>query len=161
MVSDIGLEEARTVLELGPGTGAFTKAIENTISPEALLLAIEVNHELAEELRENVTRAIIIEDSAENISKHLAAHGRKSADVILSGLPWASFSNDLQERLLDAVANALEPGAKFATFSYSHAILLPAARAFRRRLAKRFSNFETTPAVWRNLPPAYVYRCTR
>ena len=42
----------------------------------------------------------------------------KDVDCVLSGLPWAIFSKDLQRRILEQVASVLKPGGKFATFAY-------------------------------------------
>jgi phosphatidylethanolamine/phosphatidyl-N-methylethanolamine N-methyltransferase len=162
MVEDMGLREARTVVELGPGTGCFTRAILDEIGPETLFLAVEVNPEFARHLRAELpSRVQVINDSIEHLAEHLSAHGRPAADCILSGIPWAGFSGPLQERLLGAVASALRPGGRFATFAYIHAASLPSARRFRRLLEARYREVQTTPVVWRNLPPAFVYRCEK
>jgi phosphatidylethanolamine/phosphatidyl-N-methylethanolamine N-methyltransferase len=42
-----------------------------------------------------------------------------------------------------------------------HAAWLPASRRFRQRLERHFKRVETTPIVWRNLPPAFVFCCAR
>jgi phosphatidylethanolamine/phosphatidyl-N-methylethanolamine N-methyltransferase len=36
--------------------------------------------------------------------------------------------------------------------------MLPAGRRFRRTLEQRFERVEARPIVWRNAPPALVYR---
>jgi phospholipid N-methyltransferase len=161
MTEDMGLEEAQTVVELGPGTGVFTRAICERVPPEALVMAVEIDPRMAALLRPRFPRARIVNDSAERLDEHLAAAGRKEADAILSGLPWVSFPADLQSRLLAAVVSALRPGGRFATFAYSHAAWLPPGRRFRKLLDDRFAAVETTRVVWPNLPPAFVYRCRR
>jgi phospholipid N-methyltransferase len=55
----------------------------------------------------------------------------------------------------------MRPGARFATFAYSHAAWMPPARKFRELLDSRFSQVETSKVVWRNVPPAFVYRCRK
>ena len=37
----------------------------------------------------------------------------------------------------------------------------PTTVRFRRLMQERFATFETTPTIWRNVPPAYVYRCRK
>lgn len=162
MVSGMGLRDAATVVELGPGTGSFTLAILEQIPRDALLLAFELNPRLAARLRSRLPpRVRVVNASSEHMAEHLAALGRTSADCILSGLPWAGFSRHEQQRLLDAVARALRPGGRFATFAYVHAAGLPAGRRLARLLKERFRTVETSPVVWRNLPPAFVYRCEK
>ena len=161
MVEDMGLEEAQTVVELGPGTGSFTQAIETRLRPDAFFLALELNPEFATLLASRTSRATVIQDSAEHIARHLEAHGRPQADAIFCGLPWASFPVSLQERIMSAVIDALRPGGRFATFAYIHACWFPTARKFNRWLRSRFPSVSTTRVVWRNLPPAFVYRCRK
>ncbi len=67
----------------------------------------------------------------------------------------------MQHRILKAVLQSLAPGGQFVGFAYVHAMWLPTTLQFRRRLLRHFSRVETTPVVWRNLPPAFVYRCWR
>ncbi len=161
VVAEMGLEDARTVVELGPGTGPFTRIISERAHPEALVLALELNPRLAAELVRRFARVQIVNDSAERLPEHLTSRGCDHADCILSGLPFAGFSEDLQRRLLDAVVTALAPGGRFATFAYVHAAWLPPGRRFRRLLESRFSRVQRTSTVWRNLPPAFVYRCEK
>lgn len=161
MSEDMGLRDARTVIELGPGTGVFTRAICDRVAPDALVMAVEINPEMAALLTDRYPRVRVVNDSAEHLDRLLGAAGRVEADAILSGLPWAGFSRDLQERLLIAVLKVLRPGGRFATFAYSHAAWLPPGRRFRRLLEQHFGTVRTTGIVWRNLPPAFVYRCER
>ena len=161
MVEDMGIPEADTVVELGPGTGVFTRVIEEQLRPGARFLSFEINPELAAELTRRFPRVHVVNDSVENIRHHLNAAGRRDVDATISGLPWAAFSRDRQEKLLDATVQALKPGGRFATFAYSHAAWLPPGRRFRELLDSRFKHVETSKVVWRNTPPAFVYRCRK
>jgi phosphatidylethanolamine/phosphatidyl-N-methylethanolamine N-methyltransferase len=161
MTEDMGLEHARTVVELGPGTGVFTRAICERVTAEALVMAVEIDPRMAALLTPRFPRVRVVNDSAEHLDRFLADAGRKEADAILSGLPWASFPSGLQKTLLAAVVGALRQGGRFATFAYPHASWLPPGRRFRELLTESFAAVETTRVVWPNLPPAFVYRCRR
>jgi phospholipid N-methyltransferase len=161
MTADMGLESAHTVVELGPGTGVFTRAICERVPAEALVLAVEIDPRMVALLEPRFPRVRIVNGSAEHLDQWLADAGRSKADAILSGLPWAGFPEELQRRLLAAAVGALRPGGRFATFAYSHAAWLPPGRRFRALLAASFGSVEVTRVVWPNLPPAFVYRCTR
>jgi phospholipid N-methyltransferase len=161
MVEDMGLASADTVVELGPGTGVFTRVIAERVRPDALVLAFEIDGGLARELQQQMPRVRVVNDSAETLGDQLRACGRASADAILSGLPWANFSRELQERLLGAVVAGLRPGGRFATFAYVPAAHFPPGRRFRALLEASFPRVETTRLVYRNFPPAFVYRCVK
>jgi phospholipid N-methyltransferase len=161
MVTGVTLQSADTVVELGPGTGAFTRAIQDTIVPSATFFALEINQEFATNLRRQFPDLTVHHDSAEKLPEYLAHHGKSEVDCILSGLPWASLPMKVTAGTMTAVAESLRPGGTFATFAYAHAVYLPKARSFRRRLEGLFAKVETSPVVWRNLPPAFVYQCTK
>jgi phosphatidylethanolamine/phosphatidyl-N-methylethanolamine N-methyltransferase len=162
MVDKLCLRDAETVVEIGPGTGALTRAILDDIAPHTLLLAVELNPRFAAHLRETLpARVDVVNGSGEHLAEYLRERGRREADCIVSGLPWASFTRELQERLLSSVVGALRPGGRFTTFAYVHGLLFPSARRLGRMLGARFASVERSKIVWRNLPPAFVYRCSK
>lgn len=157
--ADLGA--ASFVVELGPGTGVFTEAALRKLPTEARLLAIEQNPELAEMTRLRCPRATVVVDSAVQLPHHLATLGRNDCDRIICGLPWAAFSESLQNSLLEAITGALRPGGRLLTFAYLQGLLLPAGQKFRRKLRASFRHTTTTRVEWRNLPPAFVYIAER
>jgi phospholipid N-methyltransferase len=161
ITAEIGIESARVVVEYGPGTGAFTGAILQRLAPGAVFFAIEQNPQMAAVLRQRFPSVTVYEDSVANLGRLLQESGIEAVDCIVSGLPWASFSSRLQDELLGQTLAALRPGGRFATFAYLQGLLMPAGRRFRHKLHACFSQVERSPVVWCNLPPAFVYRCTR
>lgn len=161
MVADIGLEQAKVVVEIGPGTGAFTRAIQKEISPSAFYLAVEIDKVFANHLKRQFPGLKVVNDSAERLDRHLQNFGHAEADCVLSGLPWAGFNADEQERLLSAVIRTLKPGGMMTTYAFNHVAWRSGARAFRKLLESSFSEVTTTRTEWRNLPPAFVYRCRK
>ena len=69
------------------------------------------------------------------------------------------MSAEIQERILDKVTASLSPNGMFTTFTYVHAFWLPGARRFREWLERRFGQVCISRIVWKNSPPALVYRC--
>jgi phospholipid N-methyltransferase len=161
MVEDVGLASARTVVELGPGTGAITRAIVPELGTTTLFVAVEYNPGFAAELKRRFPRATVVNDTAERLPELLAEQGRERADCVLSSLPFAAFPHGLQRRLLDAALRSLVPGGLFVTYAYVPAAWLKPGRLLRSLLSSRFERVDTTPIVWRNLPPAFVYRCRK
>lgn len=71
--------------------------------------------------------------------------------MIFSGLPLLSLPTELREAILRAVYNALGPNGVFVQFQYTSLTQPDLSRYFtweRQRVLK-------------NVPPAWVYRCTR
>jgi phosphatidylethanolamine/phosphatidyl-N-methylethanolamine N-methyltransferase len=161
MIEGLPLDEAKLVVELGPGTGAFTRVIQKELQPSALFLALEINQNFATHLKRRFPRVHVINDSAERLDQHLRALGQSSADCVLSGLPWAGFTAEDQERLLKAVLGALRPGGFLTTYAYNHVAWLPGGRRFRKLLQANFTSVTTTRTEWRNFPPAFVYCCRK
>lgn len=163
IVAEIGLEEASLVVEYGPGSGAFTGEIVRRMPDDADFIALENNPEMIGMLRRAHPEVSVVHESIARATDVLREHGWEppAVDAIVSGLPWASFDEDLQDRLLEATVDILRPGAHFATFAYIHGMVLPSARSFRQKLDRHFDEVTTSPIVWRNLPPAFVYRCKR
>lgn len=161
IVRQAGVRKAKTIVEFGPGTGSFTREILKQKSPSAFFVGIEANPRLAEKLKMQLPEAYIVADSAEHTLSILHDNNLSSADCIVSGLPWAAFPTELQDKLLDATVNSLCPGGRFATFAYLQGFLLPSGQRFRKRLRETFSKVYPSRIIWRNLPAAFVYHCIK
>lgn len=159
MTTSVGLERARTVVELGPGTGVFTDAVLARLAPDARLVAVELNPVLAARLSATRldTRLTVVQGSA----AELAAAVGEPVEAVISGLPWTVMPRERRGHILDAVTEVLVPGGRFTTFAYVHAAWTPPARDFTAELGRRFDRLERSTVVWRNLPPAFVHRATR
>ncbi|MBB5083993.1 class I SAM-dependent methyltransferase [Nonomuraea endophytica] len=149
------------VVELGSGTGAFSRAIQERLDGRGRHLALDVNERFTALLAERFTGLDAVTADARDLAAILAERGFGQADAIISGLPWASFRQERQRELLDAVVDALSPEGAFTTFAYIHARQFTPARRFRRLLADRFEEVVLGRTVWANLPPALVYHCRR
>lgn len=161
MVDWLDWDEINSVVEFGPGTGVFTEAIEKRAREGTKLIAIERDAELAEITRNRCPEVTVRKACVSEAASICEEEGIASADAILCGLPWASFSEELQNTLLNEMFEILPPGGKFATFAYWQGLALPAGLRFRRVLRQHFSEVEQSPTAWKNLPPAFVYRCVR
>jgi phosphatidylethanolamine/phosphatidyl-N-methylethanolamine N-methyltransferase len=159
MLHGCDLANSKAVVEFGPGTGSFTRLILERISRETCFFALELDVNHVERLRKRFPGIKVHNDSASHVRKYLARYNHRYADYIISGLPWANMSAELQERILDKVMSSLSPGGMFTTFTYVHAFWLPGARRFREWLERRFGDIRISRIVWRNTPPALVYRC--
>ncbi|MFW5418162.1 methyltransferase domain-containing protein [Nocardiopsis sp. CNT-189] len=149
------------VVELGPGTGPFTGAIQRRLGGRGRHLAVEINPRFAEVVSARFPGAEVVRRDAAELRGLLEERGIGGADAVVSGLPWAVFTPRAQRSILSAVAASLAPGGAFTTFTYEHARPLPAAIRFRRLLGAVFEEVVTGRTVWANLPPAVVYHARR
>jgi phospholipid N-methyltransferase len=153
MLAPIVFETAQCIVEFGPGTGVFTKIMLQKMRPDAVLLAFEINPTFIEELQ-NIKddRLIIINDSAEKIEDYLNKYNQKSADFIVSSLPFAMIPDEVVHAILTNSDNMLSDEGKYIQFQYS----LNAKKkleAYFSKVVIRFTFF--------NLPPAFVYICEK
>lgn len=158
VVGSCDFKPGATVVELGPGTGAFTELLLKRLAGRGRLLALEISDTNVGVLRRRFAPCEIIHDSAEYLARYVERHG---ADCIISGLAWGTMAPAMQDRIFDAMLESLTRDGQFVAFGYIHAKWFPTSRRFRRRLLEHFPRVEATPIVWRNLPPAFVYRCWR
>ena len=156
MVSGIDLSEPGHIVELGPGTGAFTAAIVERLGPKTRFLAVDIDPAFVAELQRRWPRIDSVCASAESLASLAAERAMTPIDHIVSGLPFVSLPPPMTRQILDQVARVLRPGGTFTTFQYVHGYGLPPAVSFRRGLSAKLGAPPAVRLVVRNLPPAFV-----
>ncbi len=142
----IGPQTGR-VVEFGPGTGVFTRALlDRGVLPDNLTL-FELNPDFATALRAKFHGVHIVTGGAQSVADHCADVG-----AIVSGLPLLSFPAALTRAILLSSIHAMRPDGVMHQFTYG-------ARAPVPDDIRASLNLAVTPGprVWRNLPPARVY----
>lgn len=155
ILKEAQLKPGQTIVELGPGTGAFTNRILNSISADSQYVGLEINESFAEHLQRIYPDANIHQDSARNINNYVT-----KCDRIISGLPWTAFKKKKQTDLLQQLHGTLVEDGLFLTFAYPPFHYLPRGQAFQAALGETFSSVKKTATVL-NLPPAFVYVCRK
>jgi phosphatidylethanolamine/phosphatidyl-N-methylethanolamine N-methyltransferase len=145
-----------TVVELGPGTGAFTQLIQDRLGGRGRHLAIELNPRLAGLLGRRFPGVEVVHANAVDLPELMAERGL-SADVVVSGLPWVAYRPVAGVSLLPLVAGSLSPEGVFTQFAYNWTRWAPPARQHLHGLRTTFEEVVLSRTVWRNLPPALVY----
>jgi phosphatidylethanolamine/phosphatidyl-N-methylethanolamine N-methyltransferase len=161
MIEPIPLQGDPVVVELGPGTGSFTRHIETRLAGRGRQVAVEVNPTLAARLAARHPRVDVLTADAARLPEILAALGVPQVDVVVCGLPWAAFDPVTQAAILDAVKTVLTPEGAFTTFGYGIWRWTPAALRMRNLLLAEFEEVVIGRTVTRNLPPAFVYYARR
>lgn len=150
---------ARRVIELGGGTGVFTRALLASGIAADDLMVVELNPELHQHLHKMFPQAHVVRGDARELGRIAADDGyaaRGPADAIVSGLGMLSMPRQLQQDIMAAALACLRPGGRFVQFTYGPAV--PVAQEVVETL-----NLEARKGTtaWRNLPPATVYVFTK
>lgn len=161
VVDWIDWEQTSTLIEWGPGTGSFTKLILERKPESCRYLAMELSPEMCDVLRKRFPDIEIRQESVTEVVKICENECIEEVDCVVSGLPWAVFSEEIQNEFMRALMCVLKPGGQFTTFAYLHGLPTPAGRRFKTKLCEFFSEVSMSETVWANVPPAIVYRCKR
>jgi phospholipid N-methyltransferase len=154
MLESIDYSNINVIVELGPGTGVFTRRIAKNLPENVFLLVFELNEEFYLQLNEefNQPNVVIIHDSAEQILKYLKEFKFENADIVISSLPLANFDEDLRSLLLNKIYESLNEEGKFIQFQYS----LQSKKALKSLFQEVKIGFTAL-----NIPPAFVYTCLK
>lgn len=144
----------RTVVEIGAGTGALTRAILAQVQPPERYVAIESDPRFAAWLRRRMPQIDVVEGCASQVGG-LVEPG--VATAIVSSLPFRSLPGAQRARCADALAAALSLSDRslLIQYSYGFGALTPFAAPadhLRWTVAQR---------VPFNLPPATVWTLHR
>jgi len=155
MLNNVDFESSNVIVEYGPGTGVFTRRIIEKMNPNAKLYVFELHEPFYVKLKkefENDQRVQIINDSAVEVRKYLAADNHEYSDVIISSLPLTNFDHKLTMRILKSAEIALKPEGKYIQFQYS---------LNAKKLLNKIFNSISIQFTANNLPPAFVYTCKK
>jgi phosphatidylethanolamine/phosphatidyl-N-methylethanolamine N-methyltransferase len=155
MIDPIQFNRTKIIIELGPGTGSFTKEIMKKKRKDTLLILIEINEIFFNRLRQEYAHdssVHVIHGSAENIEKFMDELEITDIDYVISGLPFTSLPIDVSKRILQNIRDILAPNGKFITFQYS---------LVKKSFIQGFFPSIVSTKVWLNFPPAYVFSCNK
>lgn len=154
MTLEIG-DETGAVLELGPGTGVFTRALLERGVEEGDLTLIEYGDEFVPMLKQRFPRARILQLDAATLEQAAIFEGRQVGAVV-SGLPLLSMPQDKVESIVAGAFHYLRSGGALYQFTYGPHCPVP-----RPVVDKLNLTVTRVGRTLRNIPPATVYRFTR
>lgn len=154
MLESIDYSKNKVIVELGPGTGVFTRKIVNKLPDDVFFLVFELNEEFYHQLNNEFDQpnVVIIHDSADQISNYLKQYNFEKVDVIISSLPFANFDEDLRISILSKIYETLNSDGKFIQFQYS----LQSKKALKTLFKEVKIGFTAL-----NIPPAFIYTCLK
>ena len=156
MVADLELVSGDVIIEYGPGTGPMTAVLASQLPAGVRYLGIERDAQFQHLLEARFPHLDFHLGSVEDVADILRTRELPKAKVIISGLPFASLPDALQQSIAQGTRAVLSEAGEFRTFQYVHAYRLPAARRFRAAMEDLFGSCSRSQPVLRNVPPAYV-----
>lgn len=153
MLEPINFDQAKVIVELGPGTGVFTKELLSKMSANCHLVVIELNDAFFNDLQQKIDHPNLhlVHGSAGDLTSILQRFNLAKADYILSSLPLTNFPVALRNSILEAIKGNLVEEGKFIQFQYT--------RGLKKLYGAHFEQVHIDYTIL-NFPPAFVYACT-
>jgi len=153
LLSFIDWQRARIVVEYGPGVGTVTREILKRIGPDAILVAIELNPEFVELLRNEIhdPRLRVVYGSAADVRTILRQLNLPHADYIISGIPYTLLPDRIRRAVTRESHYVLNPQGGFLVYQFTRTVL-PYVDSI-------FANVQQDYKLL-NILPARIYYCT-
>lgn len=147
------LTNGSLVVELGPGTGAVTRALLEAGVPEERLVLVERDRHLHAWLEGQFPRANVLLSDARRLDGILSAGQADRVSTVVSSLPLNSLPRSERDEIVRAAFRVLAEGGSLVQYSYGVPSPLPCEAL---GLVGRRVGFAAA-----NLPPATVWRFSR
>lgn len=147
--------ESGPVVELGPGTGVFTRALLARGVRERDLILVECNSDFARSLSRQFPEARVLQMDAARLARAGASPG-PPVGAVVSGLPLRTIPPGRVFSILSGAFSWMRPEGSFYQFTYG--MRCPVPQRVLDRLGLRATRIGRTLV---NVPPAAVYRITR
>jgi phosphatidylethanolamine/phosphatidyl-N-methylethanolamine N-methyltransferase len=145
---------AKHVVELGAGTGVFTRALLDLPNVEEVMV-VELAQDMYEALHRDFPKARVVHGDACALEALIGATGALQVgqvDAIISGLGLLNMPNPIVESILRASFSSLRRGAPFVQFTYG-----PKSPINDKLASELNLNIHRASFTLRNFPPASVY----
>ncbi len=118
------VKQAKTIVELGPGTGCTTRAILENMDRDARLLSIEINpnfYSIISQIQDS--RLITHLGDARKLKQILSDHHLQAPDAIISGIPFSTMGDECGSEIIRAIDEVLAPGGRFVAYQLSKKVI--------------------------------------
>jgi phosphatidylethanolamine/phosphatidyl-N-methylethanolamine N-methyltransferase len=146
IIKGIDFNKNLNVLELGAGTGVFTKEILNRMSDDSILYSYENNENFINSLKDiNDDRLIIKGECVSTLDSLQDGY----FDVVISSLPLSNLTKEFKKKIYRDIRTKLRKSGMFIQYQYS--------LSDYKHIESLFRNCEVEFCLF-NLPPAFIYK---
>lgn len=156
MIAGIKPRPDDVVMELGVGTGAITKYLQEIVPDDSSYLGIELDRDLVRSLKRNYPQMQIVRGNALDAASIHEKSGLGKVGYIICCLPFVSLPNETGEKILTEIDKFMQQGCTFRTFQYAHGYYFPSAIKLREFMRDRYGKSKRSRLVVKNVPPAYT-----
>lgn len=156
MIEGIAPDKNNAVLELGVGTGAITKFLQEIVPDDKSYLGIELDRDLVRLLRRNFTDMQIVRGNAVDTAAIHQRSGIGKISYVICCLPFVSLPNEVGDQIMQQIDKFMQQGCTFRTFQYAHGYYFPSAIKLREFMRTRYGKSKKSPLIVKNVPPAYT-----
>ena len=153
LMAQVDWDQARVLVEFGPGVGTITREVLKRMRPDAVLLVIELNEDFVQYLGTTIRdpRLRVVHGSAAHVRRILAEQGLAPADYIISSIPYSLLPETLRQEIVAESRHALKAHGSLLVFQYNRT-LLPYLKSSFGTVKLNFQLF--------NILPALIFHCT-
>lgn len=144
------------VLELGVGTGAITKFLQDIVPDSDSYLGIELDRGLVKTLNQKYPDMRILCGNAEEAYSIHANSGLGKVRYVVCCLPFVSLPKEVSESIIGEIDKFMDEGCELRILQYAHGYFLPPAIKLREFLRNRYGKSRRSPLVLKNVPPAFT-----
>lgn len=141
----------QVIVELGAGTGAVTRFIQQRMHPQSTLIAVEIDPDFAEVLRRQAPKAQVMVCDVAELTERLREQGIEKVDRMLSGLPTPSLPKTVNQAVLDGYRELAAEDGMFTQLTVMPWVYKPL-------YDRLFEQVDFDLAVL-NIPPGGAYHC--
>ncbi len=156
MIEGIEPTAENVVLELGVGTGAITRSLQNIVSDERSYLGLELDADLIRRLRKNFPGMNFVQGNACDAQAIHQRSGLGKVGYIICCLPFVSLPNEVGKQIMHQIDGFMQKGCTLRTFQYAHGYYMPSAIKFREFMRNRYGASKKSPLIVKNVPPAFT-----
>ncbi|MEP6947425.1 MAG: methyltransferase domain-containing protein [Acidobacteriota bacterium] len=156
MLQGIAPNEDNIVLELGVGTGAITKYLQEIIPNQESYLGIELDKAMVKRVGAKFSNMNIVAGSAADAYSIHQESGLGKVGFLVCCLPFVSLPKEVSEAVLSEIGRFMDEGCTLRIFQYAHGYYLPPAIKLREFMRSRYGRSQRSPLVLKNLPPAFT-----
>lgn len=155
----------KTIVEIGVGTGALTKAMIHQMGRDHSYTGFEIDKtffkylegKFSEQHKSEIQKLKKFEFKKESAEKISQFFEEGSVDVVVSSLPWSVFEPELQQKILQEIHKILKPDGIFSFYNYITASQFRFFKNFKSEIQKEFKSLEPKKRVWASFPPTTVW----